>query len=112
MIRLRPAGFGATRLRLCGAAASVVRARLCLAALFVLIGGCSTSFACEVCFQADVTSIIEGTMLGILALLGVTLSVQGAFVGFFIYLRRRAKRIGEIELDTEWSDLQRGASRT
>jgi hypothetical protein len=44
-------------------------------------------------------------------LLAVTLAVQGAFVGFFLYLRRRAKRNAEVELDTEWSDLQRG-SRT
>ena len=33
------------------------------------------------------------------------------FVGFFIYLRKRAKRIAEVDLDTEWSELQR-ASRT
>ena len=37
--------------------------------------------------------------------------VQGGFVGFFLYLRKRAKRIADIELDTEWSDLQ-GAPRT
>ena len=28
-------------------------------------------------------------------------------MGFFLYLRKRAKRIAEIELDTEWSELQR-----
>ena len=56
--------------------------------------------------------MIDGTKLGILVLLAITLSVQGAFVGFFLYLRKRAKRIAETELDTEWSELQRGASRT
>jgi hypothetical protein len=58
------------------------------------------------------SSIIDGTKLGILALLGVTLAVQGAFVAFFLYLRRRAKRIADIDLDIEWSELQGGASRT
>jgi hypothetical protein len=51
--------------------------------------------------------MIDGTKLGILALLGITLAVQGAFVAFFVYLRNRAKRIAEIDLDTEWSELQR-----
>lgn len=51
--------------------------------------------------------MIDGTKLGILALLGVTLIVQGAFAGFFLYLRNRAKRIADIELDDEWSELQR-----
>jgi len=40
-------------------------------------------------------------------LLGFTLAVQGAFVGFFFYLRKRAKRFADIELDNEWSELQR-----
>ena len=51
--------------------------------------------------------MINGTKLGILVLLGVTLAVQGAFLAFFIYLRNRAKRIADIELDAEWSELQR-----
>ena len=55
--------------------------------------------------------MIDGTKLGIFLLLGVTLAVQGAFAGFFLYLRRRAKRIADADLDTEWSELQ-GASRT
>jgi hypothetical protein len=55
--------------------------------------------------------MIDGTRLGILVLLTITLAVQGAFVGFFLYLRQRAKRIADIDLDTEWSKLQGGASR-
>jgi hypothetical protein len=77
----------------------------------VVIGGGSTVFACPVCFGAEESSMIDGTKVGILVLLAITLSVQGAFVGFFVYLRRRAKRFAETELDTEWSELQRGASR-
>lgn len=76
----------------------------------VLIGGGSSVLACPVCFGAEETSMVDGTRIGILVLLALTLAVQGAFVGFFLYLRRRAKRIAEIELDTEWSELQ-GASR-
>ena len=52
-----------------------------------------------------------GPGLAILVLLAITLAVQGAFVGFFLYLRKRAKRIADIDLDTEWSKLQGGASR-
>jgi heme/copper-type cytochrome/quinol oxidase subunit 2 len=78
----------------------------------IMIGGSSTVFACPVCFGAHETSIIDGTRLGILVLLAITLTVQGAFVAFFLYLRKRAKRIADIDLDTEWSELQGGASRT
>jgi hypothetical protein len=80
-------------------------------AAFVAIVGSSSVFACPVCFAAEETSMINGTRVGILVLLAVTLVVQGAFVGFFLYLRNRAKRIADIELDVEWSELQR-ASRT
>ena len=76
-------------------------------ALAVLIGGGSSVFACPVCFAAEETSMINGTRVGILVLLAVTLMVQGAFAGFFLYLRNRAKRMADIELDTEWSELQR-----
>jgi hypothetical protein len=71
--------------------------------------------ACTVCFgllDAENSSMIDGTKLGILVLLAITLVVQGAFVSFFLYLRNRAKRIADIDLDIEWSELQGGASRT
>jgi hypothetical protein len=77
---------------------------------FVVIAGGARVLACPVCFGAEETSMIHGTKLGILVLLAITLAVQGAFVGFFLYLRKRAKRIADIDLDTEWSELQ-GASR-
>jgi hypothetical protein len=75
------------------------------------IAGSSTALACPMCFGAEETSMIDGTKLGIAVMLGITFAVQGGFVGFFLYLRKRAKRMAEFELDTEWSDLQRG-SRT
>lgn len=54
--------------------------------------------------------MVDGTRLGVLVMVVVTLVVQGAFVSFFLYLRRRAKRTADVELDTEWSDLQRASS--
>ena len=81
--------------------------RVLILAAVMLIGGSSSAFACPVCFGAEESHMIDATKLGILVLLGITLAVQGAFVGFFVYLRNRAKRIADIELDTEWSELQR-----
>ena len=76
-------------------------------AAIVLFAGSSTIHACPVCFGAEETAMIEGTRLLFFVLLGITLAVQGAFVGFFLYLRNRAKRNAEMELETEWSELQR-----
>jgi heme/copper-type cytochrome/quinol oxidase subunit 2 len=95
------------RLRSCAATA---RQALTTAAA-VMIGGGTSLLACPVCFGAEESSMVDGTKLGVLVLLAITLVVQGGFVAFFIYLRRRAKRIADVELDTEWSELQ-GASRT
>ena len=86
-------------------------ARVLATAAAVAIGGSSSVLACAVCFGAEETSMIDGTKLGILVLLAITLAVQGGFVGFFLYLRKRAKRIADSDLETEWSELQ-GASRT
>jgi hypothetical protein len=81
--------------------------RVLTMAAAMLIGGSSSVFACPICFGAEETSMVDGTKLGILALLAITLAVQGGFAAFFLYLRNRAKRIADIELDTEWSELQR-----
>jgi heme/copper-type cytochrome/quinol oxidase subunit 2 len=82
---------------------------LTLVAVFIFDS--STVFACPMCFGAEESSLIDGAKLGILVMLGITFAVQGAFVGFFLYLRKRAKRMADVELDSEWSELQR-ASRT
>ena len=86
--------------------------RVLATAAAVVIGGSSSLLACPVCFGAEETSMIDGAKLGVLVMLGILFAVQGGFVGFFFYLRKRAKRIAEIDLDTEWSELQGGASRT
>jgi len=77
----------------------------------VVLGGGANLLACPVCFGAAETPLIDGAKLGVLVMLAVTFAVQGAFVAFFFYLRKRAKRIADLELDDEWSELQ-GASRT
>ena len=86
-------------------------ARMLTATAVIVFGGSSSAFACPVCFGALETSMIDGAKLGVLVMLAVLFVVQGGFVGFFLYLRRRAKRIADIELDMEWSELQ-GVSRT
>jgi hypothetical protein len=91
--------------RLRGFAASARQALATVAV--VVIGGSTSLFACPMCFGAEETSMIDGAKLGVLVMLAVTFAVQGAFLGFFLYLRKRAKRIADIELDTEWSELQR-----
>jgi len=77
----------------------------------VMIVGSSSVLACPVCFGAEETAILDGTRLGILVMIAINFTVQGAFVAFFLYLRKRAKRIAEADLDSEWSELQR-VSRT
>ena len=63
--------------------------------------------ACTMCFGADETSMIAGARLGVLVMLAVLFAVQGGFVAFFLYLRKRAKQNADVELDDEWSELQR-----
>ena len=84
--------------------------RRAVATAAAVIGGGTSVLACPLCFGAAETPLIAGANLGVLMLLGVTLSVQGAFVGFFIYLRTRAKRMADAELASELSELQ-GATR-
>ena len=89
--------------------------RVLMTAAAIVFGGSSSALACPVCFgllDAENSSMIDGTKLGILVLLGITLAVQGAFMAFFLYLRKRAKQIADIDLDIEWSELQGGASRS
>ena len=81
------------------------------ATAFVITGGGASLLACPVCFGAEETSIIDGAKLGVLVMLAILFAVQGGFVAFFLYLRKRARRIADMDLDTEWSQLQ-GTPRT
>jgi hypothetical protein len=52
--------------------------------------------ACPVCFGAPDSPQTKGAQAGILALLGVTVSMLAGFAGFFfIYLRRRIRMFDE-----------------
>ena len=97
--------------RACLAVAAQLRRRAFTTAAAVMIGGGSSVLACPVCFGAEETSMIDGAKLGVLVMLAILFAVQGGFVGFFLYLRKRAKHNAEVELDTEWSELQ-GVSST
>ena len=100
-----------TRLRGSAATARQARARRVGTALATVVAvfvvGTSSALACPVCFGADETALIDGSRLGVLVLLGITLVVQGSFAAFFLYLRNRAKRIADADLDEEWSELQK-----
>jgi hypothetical protein len=85
--------------------------RIWTTAAAVLIGGGTSVLACPLCFGAEETPLIDGAKLGVVVMLGVLFVVQGAFVAFFLYLRKRARENADIELDMEWLELQRG-SRT
>jgi hypothetical protein len=65
------------------------------------------ALACPACFGAAETSMIDGAKLGVLVLLAILFAVQGGFVAFFLYLRKRAKHVAELELDAEWAKLQK-----
>ena len=61
-----------------------------------LLALASPALACPVCFGAPDSAQTRGVQAGILALLAVTVSMLGAFAGFFfIYLRRRIRMFEE-----------------
>ena len=63
--------------------------------------------ACDACFGAEDSPLIDGARMGAAALVLVTFGVQGGFVAFFIHLWRRARKASRAELDTEWSEFQK-----
>jgi heme/copper-type cytochrome/quinol oxidase subunit 2 len=71
-------------------AGAATRAVAVAAALWALAPG--AAHACQACFGAKDTPMIDGARAGAWALIALTLTVQGAFAGFFFYLRRRFKR--------------------
>ncbi len=87
------------------------RTHLAVATTAAVALSTTSVLACPLCFGAEETTLVSGTRLGMLALLIIILLMQGAFAGFFLYLRRRAKRIADLDLDIEWSELQEGTSK-
>lgn len=73
----------------------------------VLFSSGAPALACPSCFSQAQGPLVDAARLGMWLLLAVTLGLQGAFVAFFLYLRRRAARVASQTLDEEWSRLQR-----
>jgi hypothetical protein len=71
------------------------------------LAGARLALACPTCYGDAEGPLIDGARIGMWLLLGVTLAIQGAFVAFFLYLRRQARRAQHQALDEEWSRLQR-----
>lgn len=78
-----------------------------LLAVFALLALEAPAFACPSCFSQAQGPLVDAARLGMWLLLAVTLGLQGAFVVFFLYLRRRAAKAVGQALDEEWSGLQR-----
>lgn len=67
--------------------------------------------ACPVCFGASDGPMLEGSNMGILALLVVTLAMLVAFGAFFYTLARRAARSAAAEPMVTLQPLQDGTGR-
>ena len=78
-----------------------------LLAVLALLAAEAPAFACPSCFSQAQGPLVDAARLGMWLLLAVTLGLQGAFVAFFLYLRRRAAKAAGQALDDEWSGLQR-----
>ena len=60
-----------------------------------LLGSEQPAWACSVCYGAAEGSMIDAARAGVWFLLGAVFLMQAAFVLFFLYLRRRARRFRE-----------------
>ena len=59
--------------------------------ILAIVAAPRAAFACPVCFGQSDSPMALATNTGVFFMLGVTVSVLGAFAWFFIYLMRRAK---------------------
>ena len=83
-----------------------------LAVLVAAVLAAAPASACEQCFGATAKSpLVDAAKVGMFLLLGVTLTVQGGFLAFFLHLRKRARLFQEAEIDHEWDELQRRDSK-
>jgi hypothetical protein len=84
---------------------AVLRAAVLGGAVWVLASPAAT--ACQACFGAEDAPIIDGAKAGAWILIGLTLAMEAAFVGFFLYLRRRARKAASNAPEPGWRPLQR-----
>jgi hypothetical protein len=66
--------------------------RLAPLALALGVVAATPARACQSCFGAADAPMLDGARAGGWALIALTVGIEGAFVGFFIYLRRRFKK--------------------
>jgi hypothetical protein len=85
--------------------------RVGLLVLPIALAGGREALACASCYGLADGPLIDAARLGVFLLLGVVLAVQGGFLAFFLYLRRRAAKAADEALDAEWSRLQHSWSR-
>lgn len=67
-----------------------------LVALLVIMLGtglAQTALACPVCYTDPESNTSTAVAYAVFALMGVTGTVLGGFIGLFVYLRRRAKKM-------------------
>jgi len=86
---------------------ALIRWGLVLLAALAFVAPGASAFACPSCFSRAEGPLVDASRVGMWLLLGVTLGLQGAFVAFFLYLRRQAAKAPGEALDDEWSRLQR-----
>lgn len=75
--------------------------------VLALVAAGAPAHACPSCFSRAEGPLVDAARVGMWLLLAVTLGLQGAFVAFFLYLRRRAADAAGQAIDDEWSRLQR-----
>lgn len=65
----------------------------CIRVVLLLIVSTQALLACPVCYADPNSPTSNALSYAIVTLLGVTGSVLGGFVGLFLYLRKRAKKM-------------------
>ncbi len=77
-----------------------------LLAGFWLFGSDRAAWACSVCYGAAEGTMIDAARAGVWFLLAAVFVLQGAFVLFFLYLRRRARRLRTDPVPPWWSTVE------
>jgi hypothetical protein len=64
-------------------------------AVAILFSANQCGYACPNCYGDPESPLTDGMNMAIISLLGVTGSVLGGFIGFFLFLRRRFRLFSE-----------------
>ena len=59
--------------------------------------------ACQSCFGAEDSPLVDGARSGAWALIAVIGAVQFGFVAFFLHLRKRARIVAAMEASSPWA---------